>query len=244
MRAQTLKFKVGLYLTIALSVAMILFTVLVAWYQRGKLLDQVSDHVTQLSEVITKSTRFAMLQNQPAYVDRIIHDVANQERIDKVRILSKDGKIIHSTLASEIGQTVDRTAEACFHCHQSDEPLAQVPKSERTWIFTTPQGQRRLGSMEVIRNEPSCYNAPCHQHPQSTSVLGVLDIVYSLDEIERTMRTSALGVAGFSLGFIVVASLSVGLFVHRLVYLPLRDLETGARRVSTGNLEQAIPVRS
>ena len=244
MRAQTLKFKVGLYLTIALSVAMILFTVLVAWYQRGKLLDQVSDHVTQLSEVITKSTRFAMLQNQPAYVDRIIHDVANQERIDKVRILSKDGKIIHSTVASEIGQTVDRTAEACSHCHQSDEPLAQVPKSERTWIFTTPQGQRRLGSMEVIRNEPSCYTAACHQHPQSTSVLGVLDIVYSLDEIERTMRTSAISVAGFSLGFIVVASLSVGFFVHRLVYLPLRDLETGARRVSTGNLEQAIPVRS
>ena len=38
-----------------------------------------------------------MLQNQPAYVDRIIHDVANQENIDRVRILSKEGKIIHST---------------------------------------------------------------------------------------------------------------------------------------------------
>jgi two-component system NtrC family sensor kinase len=36
----------------------------------------------------------------------------------------------------------------------------------------------------------------------------------------------------------------VGFFVHRLVYVPLRDLETGARRLSTGNLEQTIPVRS
>jgi two-component system NtrC family sensor kinase len=107
-----------------------------------------------------------------------------------------------------------------------------------------PNGRRMLGSMEVIRNEPSCYTAACHQHDQNTSVLGVLEVVYSLDDIDRTMRTSVLGIAGFSLGFIVVASVSVGFFVHRLVYLPLRDVETGARRVSTGHLEEAIPVRS
>ena len=98
--------------------------------------------------------------------------------------------------------------------------------------------------MEVIRNEPSCYNAACHQHSKETSVLGVLDIVYSLDEIDRKLRTSTLGIAGFSLGFIAFAALLVGFFVHRLVYLPLRDLEGGAQRLSAGNLDQAIPVRS
>lgn len=53
-----------------------------------------------------------MLQNQPAYVDRIIHDVANQGGIDRVRILSKEGRIMHSTYPPELGQTVDRKAEA------------------------------------------------------------------------------------------------------------------------------------
>ena len=77
MQPQTLKFKVVLYLSIALSVAMLLFTGLVAWFLYNEILGKVSDHVTQLSEVITKSTRFAMLQSQPAYVDRIIHDVAD-----------------------------------------------------------------------------------------------------------------------------------------------------------------------
>src|SRR5665811_1917205 len=120
----------------------------------------------------------------------------------------------------------------------------RVPKSERTWTFKSPDGQSLLGSMEVIRNEPSCYNAACHQHAKETSVLGVLDIVYSLDEIDRKLRTSTLGIAGVSLTFVLIASLSVGFFVHRLVYLPLRDLESGARRLSTGNLDQPIPVRS
>lgn len=244
MQPQTLKYKVVLYLTIALSAAMLFFTGLAAWFLYHEILGKVSDHVTQLSEVITKSTRFAMLQNQPTYVDRIINDVANQEKIDRIRVLSKEGKITHSTYAPEIGQTLDRNAEACSHCHQSEQPLEQVPKSERTWTFKSPDGKSLLSSMEVIRNEPSCYNAACHQHSKETSVLGVLDIVYSLDDINRKLRTSTLGIAGASLTFVLIASLSVGFFVHRLIYLPLRDLESGARRLAAGNLDQPIPVRS
>jgi two-component system NtrC family sensor kinase len=244
MQPQTLKFKVVLYLAIALSAAMLTFTGLVAWFLYHEVVGKVSDHVTQLAEVISKSTRFAMLQNQPAYVDRIIHDVANQEKIDRIRILSKEGKITHSTYAPEIGQTVDRNAEACSHCHQSQRPLEQVPKSERTWTFKGADGRSLLGSMEVIRNEPSCYTAACHQHSKETSVLGVLDIIYPLDDINRRLRESTLWIAGVSLTFILIASVSVGFFVHRLVYLPLRDLESGARRLSTGNLDQPIPVRS
>ena len=75
-------------------------------------------------------------------------------------------------------------------------------------------------------------------------MLGVLDIRYSLDDMDQRIRRNALTITGFSLGFVLIASLSVGLFVHRLVYLPLRDLESGARRISSGDLEQPIPVRS
>jgi two-component system NtrC family sensor kinase len=244
MQPKTLKFKIVLYLAVGLSAAMLLFTGLVALFLYNEILGKVSDHVTQLSEVISKSTRFAMLQNQPDYVDRIIHDVVNQQKIDRVRILSKEGRITHSTFASEIGQTVDRKAEACTHCHQSERPLEQVPRAERTWTFKRPDGKLMLGSMEVIRNEPSCYNAACHQHSKETSVLGVLDIIYPLDEVNQKLRTSMIGIAGISLTFILIASLAVGFFVHRLVYVPLRDLESGARRLSTGNLDQPIPIRS
>ncbi|MFI5023448.1 MAG: sensor histidine kinase [Alphaproteobacteria bacterium] len=244
MNRQTLKFKVGLYLTVALSLAVVLFTVLVAWHQRNELLDTVAGHVIQLSEVITRSTRFAMIQNQPDYVDKIIRDVAQQASIDRIRIFSADGKITHSTYAREIGQTVNRKAEGCLLCHETEKPLEEVPKSKRTWTFTASSGQRLLGSMEVIRNDPSCYNAACHQHAQDTPVLGVLDIRYSLNEMDQRIRENVLTITAFSLGFVLVASLSVGVFIRRLVYLPLRDLESGARRISSGNLEQPIPVRS
>lgn len=244
MRSRTLKFKVVLYLALALTLAMLVFTLLVVRHQRDQLLQEVESHVAQISEVIKKSTRFAMLTNQPNYVDRIIRDVGNQGSIEKVRILSKDGTIIHSTYLPEIGLKVDRKAEACVLCHLSEASLEQLPQSQRSRIFATPAGERMLGSMDVIRNEPSCHSANCHVHSKAQSVLGVLDIVYSLGEIDRTMRANAITMAAYSLGFIVIASLCVGFFVHRLVYVPLRDLETGAKRLSSGNLEQVIPVRS
>ena len=244
MRPQTLKFKVGLYLTVALSAAMVVFTFTVVRYQRDALLGEAAAHVTHLSEVITQSTRFAMLQNQPDYVDRIIQDVGHQGNIAKVRVFNKEGKIIHSTHADEIGQTVDRKAEGCFLCHQSEKPLAQVPRSERWRVFSTPDGKSLLASMAVVRNEPSCYNAACHAHSRGQSVLGVLDIAYSLDDIDRTMRQNALNVAGFSIGFILIAAFCLSFLVNRLVYVPLRDLEAGARGLAAGNLDQTIPVRS
>jgi len=244
MHPRSLKFKVSVYLAIALMAAMAVFIALVIQYQRGRLVAQASEHVVQISQVISKSTRFAMLQNQPAYVDRILHDVVNQAGIDRVRIFNKDGRIIHSTYPPEIGVKVDQKAEACFHCHQSEKPLERIPQDKRSREFKGTEGQHLLANMDVIRNEPSCYNAACHQHTKAQSILGVLDVVYSLDNMDRALRDSAITLGMLALGFVLLASLGIGILVHRLVYVPLRDLENGARRLAVGDLDHAIPVRS
>jgi two-component system, NtrC family, sensor kinase len=244
MRPNTLESKIAVYLAIALTVAMLVFTLLVVRYQRAELLREAIRHANQLSEVIIKSTRFAMLQNRPAYVNNIIQDVSLQTGIDKVRVMNKDGKIIHSTYRPEVGLTVDRKAEGCFQCHQSEKPSCCILTGNGGRVFAAPGGGRLLGSMAVIRNEPSCYSASCHEHKKDQSILGVLDIVYSLDEIDRAMRKNTINIVIASLLFIIIASLVVGVFIRRLVYLPLRDLEVGAKRLSSGNLEQTIPVRS
>jgi two-component system NtrC family sensor kinase len=241
---KTLKLKLGLYLAFALALALLVFTLLVVRHQRDQLLREATSRVTQLSEMITKSTRFAMLQNQPDYVHRIIEDVGSNQSIDRIRIFSKDGRIIDSTFAPEIGLKVDQKAEGCIRCHETARPLEQISRSDKARIFSAPDGKRLLGSMEVIRNEPSCQTASCHQHSREQSVLGVLDIVYSLDDIDRSMRQNVIIITVLSLGFVVVVLLSINFFVRRLVYVPLRDLESGAKRLSVGDLEQQIPVRS
>jgi len=71
--------------------------VLVVRQERERLLDAAAQHVTQLSDVVTRSTRFAMMQARPDYVHNIIQDVARQESIDRVRIFNKEGTIIYSS---------------------------------------------------------------------------------------------------------------------------------------------------
>jgi two-component system NtrC family sensor kinase len=46
-----------------------------------------------------------------------------------------------------------------------------------------------------------------------------------------------------SIGFIGLVSLSVGWLLHHLIYLPLKDLETGAKKLASGNFDEPIPVR-
>ena len=244
MNRNSLKFKVGFYLVIALTLAVFVFTFQVVRSNRAQLLQQAVSHAAQLSETLIKSTRFAMLENKPSFIDRIVEDVGALEDIDRVRILSKNGTIIHSSHTAEIGMQVDQEAESCLGCHLDEKSRKQTLNTARPRIFTDSEGKRMLGTTAVILNEPSCSNGGCHAHAESQSMLGVLDIVYPLDKIEQDIRKSTFTIIGLALGFVIAVALLVTLLVNRFVYLPLRDLEAGAGRLAAGDLEQTIPVRS
>jgi two-component system NtrC family sensor kinase len=244
MITRSLRFRVGLYLVLALSVAALLFTLLILRNSREELLQQAISHAAQLSEVVIKSTRFAMLQNQPSHVDQIIRDVAAQKDIDRVRILAKDGTVIHSSQPNEIGQLVDQEAESCLACHLDPRSREASPMVGRPRFFREADGRRMLGSTAVIRNEPTCSAVGCHADEEDQAVLGVLDIVYPLESIDRTIRHNTATIAALSIGFVVFAAVLVSLLVQRAVYAPLSDLKDGASRLAGGDLDQPIPVRS
>ncbi|HSN46028.1 MAG TPA: ATP-binding protein [Casimicrobiaceae bacterium] len=244
MMPRTLKLKVALSVAVGLAVVLGLYSTFVVRQQRQDLLDAAVHHVLQLSDAIVRSTHFMMLQNQASSVHRIIVDVGRSKNIDRIRIFSKKGVVIDSTLATEVGLALDSKAEGCVSCHATDRPLASVGDSDRVRFFAMPDGRRMVGTMQVIRNEPDCQTGSCHAGAAKQSTLGVLDVVYSLAEVDQKIRASAIRIAELSLGFALLAAACVGLLVHRLVYTPLLDLEAGAKRLAAGNLEEPIPVRS
>ena len=171
---------------------------------------QVTKNSGQLSRVVISSTRFAMLQNQPSHVSRIIQDVGDQQDIEKVRILSKEGVIIHSSDRNEIGNRIDQEAEACLACHLDEQSRLESPMFGRTRFFSNQNGKRMLGSTAVIHNEPTCAGAGCHESTKEQPVLGVLDIIYPLDDIDSTLRSNTYTVFGLSFGLILLAGLLLG----------------------------------
>ena len=244
MRPQTLKLKVDFYLTIGLSIAMLAFSALVVWYLRSQLLSGVSDHITQLSEVITKSTRFAMLQNQPNYVAQIIQDVAKQGSIDKVRIVSKDGQSFTQAIPPRSDGFWTEMPKPASPATMATRRSSSSPRTTGHGRSPTPRDVACSAAWRSFATSPRATTPPAisttETRPFSAFSTSCIPWTTSSDRCE----TARWQPCGLSFGFIVVASLAVGLFVHRLVYVPLRDLETGARQVAAGDLEAPIPVRS
>ena len=239
----SLKIKIGVYLLLALTAAVVLFTFMVVRNSKEEMLRQAIGHSAQLSEVILKSTRYAMLRNQPSYVDQILMDVGAQGDIDRVRILSKNGTVIHSSDQSEIGTMVDQEAESCLACHLDEKSMQESPMVGRPRFFTGRDGGNMLGSTAVIHNEPTCSSVGCHGDVVENAVLGVLDIVYPLDEIEQSIRDNTVKNVLLALGFIILAAILVSVLVQRIVYRPLSDLKEGSDRLAQGDLDNPIPVR-
>jgi len=241
----SVKLKIAAQLSVILVTAFAVFTWGLARQQREAMLETAAAHILQLSDAIVRSTSLMMNEDKPEYVHQIILDVAREKNIDRIRIFSKSGKVIDSTYAGEVGLMVDPKAEGCVSCHTGDTPPPErLGDRDRVRFFQDLNGRRLIGMMQVLRNEPTCRDAGCHAHRKAPSVLGVVDIVYSIDGVEQRVNQAVLRTALFAVGFVLLAALAISVVVQRLVYRPLRDLEAGSQRLARGNLDEPLPVRS
>jgi hypothetical protein len=120
--------------------------------------------------------------------------------IERVRVLSKDGTIIHSNRPSEVGFSVEQQSPPCVNCHQTIKPLQQVPDDKRWRIYESGDGPRLLGSMQAIRNEPSLLKRVLPRVSPTQTVLGIVDIAHSLEDIDQRRNTHAAYLIGIALG--------------------------------------------
>jgi two-component system NtrC family sensor kinase len=241
----TLFRKLGFRLIVVVSITTIVIIGVFSYFsirtQRSMLLDEVERHANQLSETVRKSTRYGMLVNQREQVHKIINDVGTDPAIHEVRVFNKEGVIIYSSRLDNIGHVVDKKAESCYKCHAADRPLERLPDVDRTRIFRVhPDSSRILAVIAPIYNEPSCWQGNCHAHNKQQSVLGVLDVTYSLADVDRKIAMSQVELAIFALAAICAVSLIIIFFVRRWVVVPVHALVTATQQVGSGNLSYRI----
>jgi two-component system NtrC family sensor kinase len=237
---RSLRATVSIWLFVVLVVAMLPFSLLVVRFASEDLQDATSRHVVQIAETVVKSTRLAMLHDDRAAVTQIISDISRQPSIERLRLIDAGGQIIDSNHGREVGLSVDKKEEPCVHCHHGEVPREHVPHDMRWRIIDGAEG-RSMIAMEPIRNEPSCTTASCHEHDASQKVLGVVDVTYSLAEADRSVKRHAMVIVGLWTGFVLVLAFGAGALLQRKIYRPLRQLETGADRISRGELDIRVP---
>jgi len=217
-----------------------LHTYLTATTQREEILAEATLSALRLANTVRRSTRHAMLHSRREDVHKMIEEIGEQEGIEHVRILNKEGVIVYSSDSGEINHVVDRKAEACYQCHDAEEPLTKLDTSKRARVFETTPGHRTLAAIDVVYNEPACYNAVCHAHSETQSLLGVVDIGVSLEEADRRVTQSTQSAIIFGLASTVVICGLVGLFVQRFVNRPVGRLLECTRKVAQGDLDCTI----
>jgi two-component system NtrC family sensor kinase len=212
--------------------------------QRDHLTDLVHLSGDRIADTILRSTRDAMMDNDPGDLQRIIRAIGAQPGIERLRIFDKAGRIQTSTRPEEVAAMVDKSAEQCYVCHAEDRPLERLERPDRLRIFEREGGERVLAIIQPIRNEPDCATAACHAHPPEQQVLGVLDVQLSLGQVEAQLAASERQL-GVGLVVTTVALLALaGALTWRMVLRPVRRITAASRKVGAGDLSVRAPVTS
>ncbi|MCS6815778.1 MAG: ATP-binding protein [Blastocatellia bacterium] len=196
------------------------------------------------SDVIKRGLRYSMLQNHRDEIYHTLLTIGAQPGIHKIRIFDKEGRISFSTDAREMNTFVDKRAEACYACHAQEQPLARLERPDRVRVYVGDRGERILGLINPIENEPGCYTAPCHAHTAAQSVLGVLDVTLSLAPVDAAIAEGQRQLLRLFLISLLFVALVVVAVTVTMIHVPIKHLKKGTERVAAGDLDYKIPLTS
>ncbi len=195
------------------------------------------------SDLIKKSLYRLMLTNQREELYQTILMFKDEPGIEGIRIYNKKGEIKFSTKDDEAGHIVDMKAEACYACHAADKPIESLPITKKTRIFRSADGKRIMGLINPIRNSAECSNNACHAHQPDLTILGVLDVQMSLDELDAVFAETRSTVFVITLFVIFLAMILFAMVVYFFIYRPISRLKTGTVRLAIGDLDYRIDMQ-
>lgn len=210
-------------------------------YQNNKLTQHILNETARFGNTIKLGTHYAMMTNSRDDINQIILNIARQKDIETIRIYNKAGQIKFSNLADEVDQITNIKAEACDVCHRWDPPLHTLEPEQGTRFFTDPAGQRVIGVITPILNEPGCAEA-CHVHPMDKKVLGALDVVFSLERVQAEMLLFKRGILMLAAFVFLVTSAIIMVVMLRFVNRPIRRLINRTQQIAKGDYSSKVPV--
>jgi two-component system NtrC family sensor kinase len=231
-------------LTIGTSLILLVFMVFFAYIniatQKTMLLEAAISDADKLSETIIKTTHYEMLEDNRKRAYQMIQEVGTLQGVNYIRMINKSGNITFSTDKDEIGRYLDKTEAGCNMCHTSDEPKVQASTMNRSRIFFNKTGKQVVGMAKAIYNEKSCYVSSCHFHPPKQRILGVLDIIVSLEDMNTMIGQYRNKIVFLTIFLLLSISLAITFFTHRLVNRPVKSLLTQTKRIAQGDLDAAV----
>ena len=237
---QSLMFKVFLTAGVTLLMGISTWAYLSIRHYRMTSMESVINDVDRLSNTVRLGTHYAMMLDSREDIRQTIRNVSRQPEIKDIRIYNKLGQIMFSNHTEEVGKTTDIKETACYVCHKKEPPETFLDVHDRTRIYDSDQGFRKMGILSPIYNEPNCSGGPCHIHPADKEVLGLLDMVVSLEHLDENLSDYTQKTLFIATIVFLATTTVILLFIVKFIRNPVKQLISGTRLI--GEKEQYVPI--
>jgi two-component system, NtrC family, sensor kinase len=245
---RTLGFKLFILLIGVLAVLFGVYAYSTISNQSAQMMDMVVENATATTDLIRSSIHYSMMVHRKEDAYQIIEQIGREPQVVDIRLYNKQGVITYSTSPDEIKATVDIRADACVICHDATPPVHSIPHDSRWRIFQEDRRDdgitRILELTTPIENEASCYGSGCHPSPDDVTILGVLDVMISLDTVDKNIASARRHMVVAAVVLIIVVSTIFGIVLLLTVRKPVKKLAGATREVAAGNLDFEIQYES
>lgn len=228
-------------LTLAISLILIGFMSLLDFvnlkFFRQVMIEYTISNTDQMAEIINQSTFDAMMKNDKTSLYQMIGRIARNHSIEHIRLIDREGKVVYSSVAKEIGILIDKRAETCAICHQAGDPRPFASSMNRSRQYRNAYGKEVLGVIKAIYNQPGCSAGACHFHNKKHHVLGILDITVSLEDLQQKSHEYRMQFIVMTCLLLLFIGTLITLMIQRLVNRPVQRMVLHTAKVAAGNLE-------
>ncbi|MCK5557208.1 MAG: HAMP domain-containing protein, partial [Candidatus Hydrogenedentes bacterium] len=210
---------------------------------RRQLVKSYELEAIRAADIVEWMVRQSMLSHRRSDIQKFLQMIRAQREIEDARIFDLEGRILVSARESDVGRVVDEYA--CRSCHPkgTGEPAEPVSDVSRR-LFSKSKGHRVLGITKPILNEPACFSAACHVHEASAKMLGILDVLVSLDRVDTEVARNTRRIIAHAAFAALLVGLMLTLLFHLLISRPLRKLTSAISAVEKGDLTARANIRA
>jgi len=224
-------------ITIAVTGFVVFGCILLYTFIKSDMTDEAMLHVDNLAETVSKSARYAMMQDDRESLRNIVGNVGTLTEVGQIRIYDQGGRIRFS---GDPDETAPGTINSAVDPWASQMMKPDYP--ERTKTHHDIGGDSGLIAVSIpILNEAKCSTAACHFHSANEPVLGFLTLGISSEPLEKTLDLLRRRMIIFSVMVLFLTIGGVAALLRMNLFLPILRLTYCAKQAVEGVSVKELP---
>ncbi|MBF0565914.1 MAG: hypothetical protein HQK89_11780, partial [Nitrospirae bacterium] len=194
-------------------------------------------------EIIRNNINYNMLINHAEAIEKTIENIGTIKRIPLLILLDHKGNVKFSSDKNRTGKVVRNADSICSECHSiSKSGQYTVKDISKNWYIN--ENTRQLRAFIPVKNQESCYTAPCHVHSRSASINGILVAELPLESTYDRLRDRSIDSIIYGMVFFALIIVTIYMLLSKSVIKPAVLVYEGMKMVSRGYVGHTLEVSS